>query len=208
VPPRRGPSIRASAQWAAGPRVRGRARRNSSRFAPSLRARRAGTSRVRSVRGSRRARRAAKAVGGFRARRARRSGSRRRANPGRAAPAARPWLLSRASFGATSASFCARRRSSAARSQACPAPLTQANRMRVVSRAVAVGRRAPARGREQRRGEQRQRERPVQFFGRERNRRARPRGSSLSPAPARPAAGVSARRARSWARAAANGAGR
>ena len=54
------------------------------------RARRAGTSRVRSVRGSRRARPAVRTAAACRARRARRSASRRRANPRRAAPAARP----------------------------------------------------------------------------------------------------------------------
>ena len=73
-PPRPAPSIRASAEVAAGPRVHGRVRRNSSRFAPKLRARRAGMSRVRSVRGSRRARPAVRTAGALRARRGRRSG--------------------------------------------------------------------------------------------------------------------------------------
>ena len=103
-----------------------------SRFAPSLEPVRAGTSRVRSVRGSRRAREpfeqsAGSALGeaGDRGR-----GGERIVVEQRLQRALAPFARG---FGAASASFCARRRSSAARSQACPAPLAQANRMRVVS---------------------------------------------------------------------------
>ena len=140
------------------------------------RARRAGTSRVRSVRGSRRARRAV--------RNSRRVPRSERPAIGVAA-ASKSWSSSACSaalapfarsFGAASASFCARRRSSAARSQACAAPLAQANRTRVVSAPSPFGRpRAGPRTRTAARRAAAART-AISVFGRARNRRARPRG--------------------------------
>ena len=132
------------------------------------RARRAGTSRVRSVRGSRRALRAVRTGGGFRARRGRRSGSRRRANPGRAAPAARPRLLLRAVSTpprpVVAPAAAARRRDRRRARRPWPRRTECGLFLRRRWRSSGAGRGEQRRG-EQRRGEQRQRERPVQFLG-------------------------------------------
>ena len=189
-----------SRQRAAGGRSSS-SRSSSPPFFPAraiARARRAGTSRVRSVRGSRRARRAVRTAGAFRARRGRRSGSRRRANPGRAAPAARPWRLSRAVSAPPRPVFAPAAASSAARSQACAAPFAQANRMRVVSApslSVVARRPADANSGAASSGSANGH---FSFWARTESASQAAR-SSLSAAPPRPAAGVSARRASSWA---------
>ena len=160
---------------------RGRGRPHSYPFAPSFRARRAGTSRVRSVRGSRRAQRAVRTVGAFRARKGRRSASRRRANPGRTARAARLRRLSPA-VSAPPGQFLRSPSKLGGEIAGVRDRLgVGAEDARCFHVAAAVGRRAPARGREQRRGEQGQRERPFQPLGEHRRPAANRRAVPLPP---------------------------
>ena len=131
------------------------------------RARRAGTSRVRSVRGSRRARPAGRTVVARRAPKLPGDFCRgAQANRRRAAPAARPAPPWRAISARPRAAFAPAARARRTRSQACAAALgvgeQDARRLRAVGDVAA---RAPPGAREQRRGEQRQRERPFQPLG-------------------------------------------